>query len=687
MYRIDFMKYSLFVLLLWLAPFCYGQNDTITPVKNDSLQIGVGKVEADTIPKQSRDSLKVLMRKIGKSKAPKDTIRITHKDYKIISHQRDTVLLDTSLSIKKHYRFNFLRKDDFELMPFANMGQGYVSLTGDYKENNRTYAPFIGAKAKHHHYMNAEDVQYYNVPIPTSEAMFKTSVDQGQYLNIFITFNNTKRFNFSIENTGFRSQGKYKYEDATGGNFRITSNYQTKNLKYQVRTHFVGQTSDVEESGGMAKEVEQFESADERFIDRKIIDLNFTTAKSYFVGKRYFIDQEYLLSRSPKDSLSRKSKLVLGHRASYESRFVHFTQNTNEFFGESDASKVNDMATLQLGKQQFSSNFTNPILGSLKALVEWDSYKYHFRSTQQPDSLNLNRIDVNELVVGGVYQKSLGGFSLKGDLKYTLAGSLTGYELRGELASLIKKKHRFSVDLHLKSRMPDFNYLLYASDYTNYQWNHLEDFEKEKTNSLSFKFDSSLLGKLDASVSLIDNFTYLSTRIGEADSLLTYKDFNKQLKPFQTEKSVKHLKVKYQRELRLGKWALDNTIMYQQVVQSEDALFVPEIISRNTLYFSSDVFDHAMYLQTGVSFKYFSEYRMNGYNPLMGEFFTRPDATKYGGYPLIDFFINARVRQTRFFFKAEHLNAPFTGYKYYTAPGYPYRDFTIRFGLVWDFFS
>lgn len=687
MNRYSDMKYTLFVFLLWMAPLSYGQQDSkpVTPTQKEQRVARTKNI--DSIPLQSQDSLKQLMRKIAKPKVATDTIRITYADYKLITHQRDTLVLDTSLTIQKHYKFNFLRKDDFELMPFANMGQGYASLTGDYKENNSSYQPAIGAKAKQYHYMDANEVLYYNVPIPTSEAMFKTSVDQGQYLNIFITFNHTKRFNFSVENTGFRSQGKYKYEDASGGNFRTTFNYETKNLKYKVRGHFVGQTSDQEESGGLSKEVDQFESADPRFIDRKIIDLNFTSAKSYFMGKRYFLDQEYLLSRSSKDSLSRKSKLKLGHQASYESRYVHFTQTAKDYFGESDTSIINDMATLQVGKQQFSSEFTNPILGSLKAFAEWDHYRYHFKSTSQPDSLNLNKVDVNELLVGGNYKKQVGGFSLKGDLKYTLAGSLTGYELNAEMAGLFNKKHRFSTELMLKSRMPDFNYLLYASDYSNYQWNHVDDFEKEKTNKLSFKFDSTFLGKLDASVSLIDHFTYFSTRITAADSLLTYKDFNAKLKPYQTAKSVKHLQIKYQKELKLGKWALDNTIMYQKVAQSEDALFVPEFITRNTLYYSSDVFRHAMYLQTGVSFKYFTDYRMNAYNPLMGEFFTRPDQRTYGGYPLIDFFINARVRQTRFFFKAEHLNSAFTGYDFYTAPGYPYHDFIIRFGLVWDFFS
>ncbi|HBK84363.1 MAG TPA: hypothetical protein DDZ41_12365, partial [Flavobacterium sp.] len=27
------------------------------------------------------------------------------------------------------------------------------------------------------------------------------------------------------------------------------------------------------------------------------------------------------------------------------------------------------------------------------------------------------------------------------------------------------------------------------------------------------------------------------------------------------------------------------------------------------------------------------------------------------------------------------------GYNYYTAPNYPYRDFMVRFGLVWNFFQ
>ena len=93
-----------------------------------------------------------------------------------------------------------------------------------------------------------------------------------------------------------------------------------------------------------------------------------------------------------------------------------------------------------------------------------------------------------------------------------------------------------------------------------------------------------------------------------------------------------------------------------------------------------------MLLQTGVTFQYFSKYYANDYNPLLGEFYVQNE-TKIGGFPMFDFFVNARVKQTRIFLKAEHFNSPWTGYDFYSAPNYPYRDFMVRFGLVWNFFK
>jgi hypothetical protein len=93
-----------------------------------------------------------------------------------------------------------------------------------------------------------------------------------------------------------------------------------------------------------------------------------------------------------------------------------------------------------------------------------------------------------------------------------------------------------------------------------------------------------------------------------------------------------------------------------------------------------------MFFQTGISVKYFSKYFSNEYNPLISSFHVQTDK-KIGGFPVIDLFVNAKIQQTRLFLKAEHFNSTFTGNNFYSSPAYPYRDFIIRFGLVWNFFN
>jgi hypothetical protein len=139
--------------------------------------------------------------------------------------------------------------------------------------------------------------------------------------------------------------------------------------------------------------------------------------------------------------------------------------------------------------------------------------------------------------------------------------------------------------------------------------------------------------------------------------------------------------------VKFWKLALDNTLLYQQVSQDSEILNVPKIVTRNTLYFSDYFFTKALYLQTGVIFNYFTKYNANGYNPIISDFFIQ-NKQEIGDFANLVFFINARIRQTRIFLKAEHFNSAMSSRNtFYSAPNYPYRDFMVRFGLVWNFFQ
>lgn len=126
--------------------------------------------------------------------------------------------------------------------------------------------------------------------------------------------------------------------------------------------------------------------------------------------------------------------------------------------------------------------------------------------------------------------------------------------------------------------------------------------------------------------------------------------------------------------------------MYQQVVQDSPILNVPTFTTRNSLYFSSFLFKKAMFLQTGITLKYFTKYYMNAYNPLLSEFQVQT-SEKLGDFPIMDAFINAKVRTMRIFFKVEHFHSKFLKRNYFSAPDHPYRDMSIRLGISWNFFS
>ena len=60
-----------------------------------------------------------------------------------ISKERDTTFVDTTLNVKRDYKFNYLRKDNFNLMPFSNVGQSYNTLI--YSFNDLGLMPSFGA--------------------------------------------------------------------------------------------------------------------------------------------------------------------------------------------------------------------------------------------------------------------------------------------------------------------------------------------------------------------------------------------------------------------------------------------------------------------------------------------------------------------------------------------------------------
>ena len=162
--------------------------------------------------------------------------------------------------------------------------------------------------------------------------------------------------------------------------------------------------------------------------------------------------------------------------------------------------------------------------------------------------------------------------------------------------------------------------------------------------------------------------------------------FDTDSKPQQANETINYLKIKANKAITVGKFTLDNTIMYQKVAKGDSLFRVPELVTRNTLYYADNWFKgNPLFVNIGVTFKYFTAYYANGYNPVLAEFNLQNDV-KIGNYPTVDVFFNAQVRRTRLYLKVDNATSSFLERNYFSAPNYPYRDFTVRFGLVWNWF-
>ena len=655
------MNKSLFflsILVFLITNTLYAQAD---------FQLGNGGNGLGRNPKSQNDSIRnsgeISVTLSGKTK---------YTDYKIFSHQRDTTYIDTTLSIQKDYKFNYLRTDNFELLAFHNQGQTFTNLGYDF--SNLKLMPDIGFTAKQFSYLDIDEIKYYEVPTPTTEITYRTGLQQGQILDAIFTANFSPRLNVSLSYKGIRSLGAYRRSLASHGNFRGAFHYRTEDNQYEIRGHITSQDFFNEESGGLPQvEIDKFESNASDYRTRSYLDVNLNDAENDFEGRRVYLDHSYKLLAN-KDTINKTdfSNLKVGHIFTTETKEYSFTQPTitTSFFGESNSSGAsNNQAKSTITNNEMNLEFNSKyVLGKFKAKVNITNYSYGYDSILNSNStISKIKLEGNAISVGADWNAKINNFYLNatGNLSPG-SGRLSGSFLQGE--ALFKKDSLFAVkgSLLISSKSPNFNTLLHQSKYDDYNW--YNDFSSVNTRDLGFDLSSKWL---NASLNFtnIDNYTY----------------FDENNKPQQFDSQVTYLKVKASKEFRIKKFALDNTIMYQNVSSGSSVFRVPELVTRNTLYYQDYWFKgKPMLVNIGATFNYFTKYKMNAYNPLLAEFTLQNDQEI--GFPSVDVFFNAQVRRTRLFLKIENVTSSFTEKNYYSAPNYPYRDFVIRFGLVWNWF-
>lgn len=601
-------------------------------------------------------------------------------DYKIISASKDTTHVDTTLTIQKMYKANYLRQDNFELLEFHNVAMTYNKLGYDFTEQR--LVPDFGAQAQHFNYLRIDDIFYFETPTPLTEIYFRTVLEQGQNVKTNFSTNINKRLNFSIGYEGLRSLGDYKHARSNVSTFRGTINYRNESERYFVRSHVTTQTLENQHNGGLtAQALENFVNEVPEFENRASLQNQFENADSELSGNRLYVNQEYYLLKG--DSLQ-NDQTRLQHILKFEDRNYRFNQSSSfALFGPTfENTNINNRVQFEEVTNTLALSYKRKYLGEFSFKAQHTSYNYGYKSILITDeTLIPNRLKGGLFGVGGNYKNKLGKFDFEGELMQNVFGDFFATYIDAKAGLQINKEMRATGFLNIQSVVPNFNFILNQSAYANYNW-YNPDFRNVTSQVVGGKIEHQKWGSIEGSFSQIQNYTYF----GVDGDVEEFDQIHALVRPFQSDSDVSYLKIKAFIEFSYGLFGLTNTTMYQNVFSGASVLPVPEFVTRHSIYYQNHWFKKATFVQTGFNFRYFTDFNSMAFNPVLNEFVVQ-NVQPLEGFYTLDLFFNAKLRSARLFFIFENIQDFISGNTNFSAPTYPFRDFRFRFGVVWNLFT
>ena len=568
----------------------------------------------------------------------------------------------------------------------------------------------FGINSLNKYIIDPENVKYYDVKSSFTELFFVIGSKNEQLFKVTHTQNLKKNFNVGIEYQKLTSEGFYIHQKTNNWNFVFFSRYRTKNNRYKLLTSIDWNNLKIEENGGISDD-SLFEN--ETGINKKTVAVNLLSAENSLKGgglylKQYLgygrnkntektvtnssnMDDTHLSGNNLNKPESDSIKPAFGFPKHFISHVFHYNRKALVYKDDSPNVDFYPSApedTLETLDTIFISRVENTI-----SMVNTFGKKKEFSS-----DLSISHQSV--LIIQNKNDTLYNNYSLrtklfnsdKYDLHWNIAGeyvifgrNIDDFLINASLQKELKgRKETDKKDFHgsnktfagkavVGKRSPSIVQNQYYSN--NFVW----EYDFKKTDILYGKLEYIMNKekfKFGVSFSKLKNYIYF-------DSLARPKQFTE---------SLYVLAASLIKNFKLGKWHIDNNIVYQYLPKtgsySSEAMVIriPEIILKHSLYYEGFFFKNALFTQIGTDIFYNSAYYADSYMPATRQFYLQND-NKIGNYIYIDLFVNFKIQKARIFFKAEHINSGFMGNYYYMVPHYPMADISIKLGISWMFYD
>jgi hypothetical protein len=589
--------------------------------------------------------------------------------------RQDTLVfrkIDTTLN--QAQIFNPVFKNNRASLYLGNLGTAYHDLFFNPARNLNFDE---GMHAFDLYLTRPEDLKFYRTLSPYSRLNYTWNQKKEQLFELTFAQNITPRLNYAVNFGRLVSEGDYQRQKADHLNFDGSLWYQSKNKRYLAVAAYISNSLRVQENGGI-KNDSIFRVPSQLQTEFEPVFLS--NAENRINNSHIYFRQSYDLG--PNDSIKLDTtyipRVIPRHRFSHsidlhQRKYNYFENSIDSMYALTliDPEKTRDQLrvrelTNELSYQFFAKHRSNTS-GLFRGTTIGLSLKHHyvnyyqqtfdtlFQSVEPGISLSTLIVPKVRLLVTAeshVYLNNEGDFAQH-------ASSALRYEF-------VPEDHYIQLGYRLRSALAPFNTQYFYSNH--FTWSNQFDNLIAHTADLNY-INRKLRLEVKTSITDLKNYIY-------------YTDAGY---PAQYTGAIQVLALEIRKDFTLGKFHLDNQVIAQKS-SDDDILRQPYLYAFNSFYFESYVFKKAMRLRTGIDSRYYTSYYGYDYNPATSQFI-QENTLAFGDYPVLDFFIAAKVKRATLLFKLDHANQQLTKSGYYMIRSYPIPERTFKIGVNWAFYD
>lgn len=647
------------LFLLFCLLLCFGMSWAQTPdTTNDQQLKGI------VFDKEEADS--VLQRKVFQFHLDSKQVKIQH-----ISHPT----LNPA-GCQYHDPLEALNGDYF--LSRGLVGQEHISIFPKMvKPLGWSYQPDVNAG----YAKRPDNVVFYQTQTPFTSLGYQSSIKRAYQVNAIHTQNITPRWNIALDYHLINPEGIYSNSDVLSHYLDVTTNYYSRDSRYQIYGGVIWQKLRINENGGILNDALFTQRQQNNFAG---IPVRFSQGCSLFNTLDLFTHQSYNLVRQTQ-VVKERMKLEVSDTNSnkldttfyYDTLMPHNPHIINP-------GVIGFNAGMQRSTRKFIDSTTTY---SYSGELFWSNDAYldyrwrnplKLRGGVRPQLVHVNENGTNtfdffntSIFADLVLQ--IGKATLSAKAEEVSSNNYTNgdYTLGADFNIQFDSNTTLDLTATLQKHSPDYFYYHYNSN--GRSWDH-SDLMKIGVKQFQLNFKREKLISFVATAQQISNHMWL-----EGDTAaLTSVQGNDAFWLFQARLNL---------QLELWGWLHYDMQQMVQYATDEQQMRVPLFASKNSLYTNIYFFHRALRAQFGMDIRYHTLFYADAFSPEAGAFFHQ-DENRVGNYLWADVFINLQIKRASIYAKVGHLNSIWEPEAHYMLlPHNPGINFGVYYGVIWKFFD